>query len=283
MKRLIEGRFGRGYSDNPYHVHHDVRLFTSQIMIALSSSPLSWIGDASGKFALVGYSLGGGIAAAFTSYFPLLVSSLILIAPAGLLRGKHITRTSRILYSEGLIPEGILDRLVRARLRTPLAPPQPPSNEEKLLMKDAVAAETPNLESNSRIPVSRAHPNVTVEDAVNFQLDHHSGFVQAFMSSIRHGPILSQHEDWRRIGRRLTAQNNAEKGSQVDGGLQHGKVLIICGVRDPIIKRDELGEDAGKELEGNVIFKDISAGHEAPITRSDEVVKFIWNFWETGR
>ena len=41
--------FGRGYSENPGDLPHDLRLFTTQILLVLSSSPLSWM-----KFSLVG-------------------------------------------------------------------------------------------------------------------------------------------------------------------------------------------------------------------------------------
>lgn len=265
--------FGRGYSDNPADLPQDVRLFTTQILLALASSPLSWTGKDAGKFSLVGYSLGGGISATFTSYFPDLVDSLILFAPAGLVRPYHISRTSDVLYSEGIIPESILQRLVKRRLRQPLAAPAKAEHAkaQKVDATEAVQAEA-SLEANSQALLSKIRPHVTVEAVVADQLDSHPGFVPAFMSSIRDGPILHQQDRWRLIGDRLSRENKA-KGTQK-------KVLIVCGATDPIVVTQELQEDATKVLSGNVEFAIFDAGHEVPVTRANETVEHILDFWK---
>ena len=119
-------RFGRGYSDCPADLPQDNRLFTTQILLALASSPISWTGAESGKFCLTGYSLGGGIAAAFAAYFPQLISSLVLLAPAGLVRDSQVSFQSRLLYERGFVPENVLGYLVGRRLRAgPLVSPSP--------------------------------------------------------------------------------------------------------------------------------------------------------------
>ena len=270
--------FGRGYSDNPADIPHDTRLFTSQMLLVLASSPLSWIGEASGGLSLVGYSLGGGICTVFTSYFPRLVSSLVLIAPSGLLRPHHITWKSKVIYSEGTVPESLLHALVKRRLKTPLYPNKPKSGEEE--NQNPVAAEIPALESNEKIPLSKSHPDITIETAVGWQVDNHEGFIPAFMSSIRHGPITKQHEHWRAIGGRLTAQSLTSDIYLHRDGLENGTVLIVSGETDAIIIKDELTADAKAALEGNVEFKWIEAGHGAPLEKSREVVKAITSFWK---
>ena len=268
--------FGRGYSDTPGDLAHDIRLFTTQILLVLASSPLSWTGRGSSKFSLIGYSLGGGIAATFTSYFPDMIDSLILFAPAGILRPYHISRTSHIIYSEGIIPESLLQRLVRRRLRTPMATPLKPTGKEddkSVSATEAVAAETttPSLESNSRAVLSKSRPNVTVEQAVLFQLDNYPGFIHAFMSSIRHGPIRYQHDRWRIVGERLSQQNKRDGTNK--------KVMIVLGKNDPIIIEREVREDAEVLLQGNVEFFTLEAGHEVPITRGREIGERIVEFW----
>lgn len=65
--------WGRGYSDS-VDLPHDGRLYATQIMIALVSSPLAWT---PGGFSLVGYSLGGGIVVDFAAGFPELVESVV--------------------------------------------------------------------------------------------------------------------------------------------------------------------------------------------------------------
>ncbi|KAJ4290695.1 hypothetical protein N0V88_006443 [Collariella sp. IMI 366227] len=111
--------FGRGFSDNPSDLPHDARLYTTQILLALASSPeLSWTGPQA--FKLVGYSLGGGIAVHFATTFPHLVSHLTLLAPAGLIRPESFGATTRTAFSTDLIPWRILRWATSRRLQNPI-------------------------------------------------------------------------------------------------------------------------------------------------------------------
>ncbi len=65
----------------------------------------------------MGYSLGGGIAANFASYFPNMVRSLVLVAPSGIIRPRHMSGRSRFLYSMGLVPERLVNWIVYRRLK----------------------------------------------------------------------------------------------------------------------------------------------------------------------
>ncbi|PPJ50163.1 hypothetical protein CBER1_05190 [Cercospora berteroae] len=116
---------GRGYSDCPdtNHYHQDINLFSTCILSVISSSHLPW---ASEGFTLVGYSLGGGIAAGFTAHYPDLVESLVLIAPGGLLRPTRLSLSSKILYS-GLLPDSVVNYFVGRRLRVSTPKPKDPS------------------------------------------------------------------------------------------------------------------------------------------------------------
>lgn len=260
--------FGRGFSDNPSDLPQDVRLFTTQILLVLASSPLSWTGP--NKFSIVGYSLGGGISAGFTSFFPGMVESLILIAPSGLIRARHFSKTNRILYSEGVIPEPLLLQMVKRRLKTPLYPSKKQPEAGKVGATAAVQAET-KLESNSQAPLSQSHPNATIDKAVVHQVENHEAFPAAFMSSIRYGPIQSQHAVWQRLAQSLRQRNSAADG--------YRKVLIVTGTRDPIINKTELQEDAKNIFSDNADFVFIDAAHDLPIVKSVDVVNAIWDFW----
>lgn len=245
-------------------------------MLALTSSPLSWTGAESGRFSLVGYSLGGGIAASFASFFPQLLSSLVLLAPAGLVRDSQISFQSRLLYSRGLMPESILGYLVGRRLRAgPLVRPKP--NDKKLNAADALTEELPSRGAAETQVLSREYPHIDVPSAVAWQVNNHSGFVHAFMSSMRHGPILAQRQrgTWTRLGKYLSAQNSLSSGSQDGKGLLSDKVHILCGNTDAIIVKDELVSDATAALGGNAIFKFYEAGHEFPSTKYEEVASYI--------
>ena len=92
-------------------VPHNTGLYASAILIAIASSPLPWT-----RFTLIGYSFGGGISTSFASYFPHLVSNLVLLAPSGLIRDHHFSKVNRMLYTEGVLPEALLEWLVARRL-----------------------------------------------------------------------------------------------------------------------------------------------------------------------
>ncbi|EKV07803.1 Alpha/beta hydrolase family protein, putative [Penicillium digitatum] len=267
--------FGRGYSDCPADLPQDDRLFSTQIFLALTSSPISWTGAESGKFCLTGYSLGGGIAAAFASYFPHLLSSLVLLAPSGLLRNSQISFQSRLLYSKGLMPENILSFLVSRRLRAgPLVTPKP--KNKKLSAADVLAEELPSQSAAATQILSREYPYINVPSTVAWQVNTHTGFVHAFMSSMRYGPILQERQwnRWARLGDYLTAQNGASSSENKRPVVN--KVHILCGNNDSIIVKSELVPDATAALGGNVVFKFYEAGHEFPSTKYEEVASYIF-------
>lgn len=246
-------------------------------MLALTSSPISWTGAGSGKFCLVGYSLGGGIAAAFASFFPQLLSSLVLLAPSGLVRDSQVSFQSRLLYERGIMPESLLGYLVGRRLRAgPLVSPKKNKNE-KLNAADALTEEMPSQSAAEIQILSREYPHIDVPSAVAWQVNNHSGFVHAFMSSMRHGPILGQRQwgTWARLGEYLSAQNSTVSNDKIEKGLPSDKVHILCGNTDAIIIKDELVSDATAVLGGNAVFKFYEAGHEFPSTRYDEVATYI--------
>lgn len=273
-------RFGRGFSDNPDDLPQDSRLFCSQILICLASSPHSWTGGSSGRFALIGYSFGGGIATSFTSYFPDLISSLVLITPSGLLRPERVSFRTKFLYSQGLLPEPVLTYLVRKRLKGSFAPPQSPrSSNTEVRSTGTAEAEVPGHESNSAATFSPKHPELAPANVVRFQVQHHQAFVQAYMSSMRHGPITKEHATWKRIGQKLSAQNRGKGIHSSATGLVRGKVLVVCANKDTSIVSSDLVPDATDVFEGNVEFRHLDAGHEVPISKSREVTTVIWEFW----
>lgn len=224
---------------------------------------------------MVGYSLGGGIAVSFASFFPQLLSALVLLAPAGLIRDYHVSFRTRFLYSGGL-PNRVLKYLSGKRLRAgPLSSPKP--QKHKLRTEDALTEELPSQRAAQAQVLSRSYPNVTVPAAVAWQVNNHDGFVHAFVSSMRHGPILGQRqrESWERLGRYIAGQKKLSAEDQALNGLPTDKVVIMCGDSDPIIVKNELRDDASAALGNDVIFKYFSAGHEFPSTKYDEVAQFI--------
>lgn len=264
--------WGRGYSDAPADLPYDARLYCTEILIALTSSSLSWTGSSSSTnelsqgFDLVGYSLGGGIATAFASHFPSLVRTLTLLAPSGLIRRQHMSSRSTILYSTGLVPEPLLLWLVKKRLLA--GPMYAKENKEAPVFdaEDLGAAEADDdadLETTV-VPLSRTRPDIHVQQAVQWQLRNHDGFVKAFMSSIRHAPITEQQDLWHRLR-----------------DVRQDKILLIAGTHDPIVFPDEIREDAESHLgEDRVEYRELDSTHDFPVTDSRDVVKAIFRFWD---
>ena len=255
--------FGRGYSDCP-DLPHDSRLYSTQILLAITSSPLPWTPEG---FSIIGYSLGGGIAVDFAVYFPSIVQSLVLLAPGGLIRTHHFGWQSRLLYSDW-VPDIVVSNIVQRRLQgASISKSNSKSKQETGnggAAEQAVSAEIkgnrdPDFES---APLSRSRPGITVASVVQWQVDNHEGFVSSFISSIKHASIGGQKETWQRLRKRSD------------------KVLIVVGKTDTVIVEAELREDVFDAVgEDKVEWRTIEAGHEFPMTKSDEVVDIISNAW----
>ena len=158
--------WGRGYSDNPKMLPHDTRLLYSAILLALVSSDLCWTG--SSQFALVGYSFGGGIAADFMSFSPYLVSRLVLIAPSGIVRTTHVSNFSKLLYSEGLLPEPLVEHLVKLRLKGQPSAAVAVEEKQRTFADAAVEEEVPGEDHEELCPQDNfeMRPAFSASDAV---------------------------------------------------------------------------------------------------------------------
>lgn len=272
--------FGRGYSDAPVDLPYDIRLYTAQILLVLASSSLPWTGD--DGFHLIGYSLGGGVAVSFASYFPCMVRSLVLVAGGGLIRHEHVSWQSRVLYSTGLFPEFLLQKLVRRRLT-----PNRAANEEDMAVEvvDAQRAakkghknsDASGGDSFDNAVLSTRRPGITVSAVMKWQLTYHGGFIPAFMSSIRYAPIYGQLHDWEALGTVLAERRVA--GGTLPG-LKNGIVLFILGKDDPVILKEELLHDATVVLgEDAIEAVSLECGHEIGMTKGESIARLAADFW----
>ncbi|KAM0814615.1 hypothetical protein AB5N19_00405 [Seiridium cardinale] len=269
--------FGRGYSDAPLDAPYDARLYTTQVLLVLASSSLPWT-----SFHLVGYSLGGCLAVSFTRYFSKRVESLTLIAGGGLIRRYHVGWQSRLLYDSKLLPEWLVRWLVRRRIKPSADPPQAAGGS------DLVAAESKPQQSGNGdasggkgfdvASISRHRPHVSVSSVVTWQIDHHEGFINAFLSTIRNAPIYAPQDDWGVLRALLSARRLAPQETKPPG-LVKGKVLLVLGRDDPVVVPSETIEDAEEALgKDGVAVEVLDAGHELPITLSAEVADCIDQF-----
>lgn len=239
----------------------------AQILLCLQSSPLHW-----SPFTILGYSLGGAIAADFTSYFPNQVRGLVLVAPGGLIRTSHISMTSKMLYHSSWMPEWMVRKLVASRLWTG-ARADDSVERAPATVEHAETTTTSKGESSSSAVYTSSNyillpgsPSSTVSGIVDWQIENHPGFVPAFISTIRHGPIHEQHHRWEVIRENMTKKRSLLR-----------EVWIVLGETDPIIVWDEIAEDAKTVLgEENVRIKTVEgAGHELAIERPDEIVRVV--------
>ncbi|KAK2057781.1 alpha/beta-hydrolase [Colletotrichum caudatum] len=252
--------FGRGFSDGVGDLPHDARLYTTQVLLALASSPLAWSGTNSVR--VIGYSLGGAVAASFAAAFPQMVESLVLLAPAGLIRAENFGLLAQITFQSGLVPGRILAALTRKRLQQPLARKR--SNTvageddpaEKFV--DVAAAEVSGP-GGEDVQVERR-----VREYVPWMVTHHEGFVPAFMSCVRWAPLTGQHETWRALGRRAK-----------------GTTAVLIGKADEIIDVEHYAKDGLPLLggENNVLWKELPGGHDFVMTKTDLIMRELDALW----
>ncbi|KAK5171730.1 uncharacterized protein LTR77_003366 [Saxophila tyrrhenica] len=277
--------FGRGYSDapNPEVYRQDLGLWTSQIMLVLSSSKLSWTGGGE-RFSLVGYSMGGGIAGSFTSYFPELVESLVLIAPGGLLRPSRISTSSKLLYS-GWLPGWMMNYFVGRRLRGSSGghPATGGKGESTANPPDAAESEVPGHPANAKdsdAAMIPGRPGLSIAKAVAWETDEHAGFLPSFISSIKYAPVSREHQRWKRLGMRCEARRASTEPEKISG-LEEGKVLVLLGKQDSVIVADETEKDAKEALgKENLKVVRLEGGHDVPVVNSKGCVEAMLEFWD---
>lgn len=266
--------WGRGYSDTPLGLPYDDRLFSSQILLALASSPLSWTGASSGGFSIIGFSLGGGITMSFAAHFPYLIHSIILLAPSGLIRSLPSGYESVFFRYPDFVPSAYLKYLVGKILG---------AKSGILPYSWTKGYQTPLHEAESTVqpkPTLEAKQSINVAAVVQWQFDNHQGFLHSFINTSQHGPVWHQQSDWKKVcdiikGKIKTAGDRS-------CNLRNRKILFIFGDSDEIVIEKEIIEDFEQLFGGSekVEFKVVPGDHGFPVSSSDEVVRHISDFWE---
>jgi pimeloyl-ACP methyl ester carboxylesterase len=251
---MLYDLFGRGFSDGVGDVPHDDRLYVSQALLALASSPLPWTGSQA-KLTVFGYSLGGGIAVHFANTCPHMVGKLVLLAPAGLIRAESFGKVSNFVFKSGLVPERLLALLTKKRLQQPIA-------RSRVQPKEVEVAAAEAADPPSDAEVTPLEKRVLLY--VRWMVQHHAGFVPAFMSCIRHAPLTEQHESWGRL-------NERERGS----------TAILLARDDEIIDLGRYTQDALPLIGGDerVFWRVLPGGHDFVMTHADVVLQELEEFW----
>lgn len=272
--------FGRGYSDapDPITCPQDSRLWTTQIALVLGSSELDWW---AGNVSIVGYSLGGGIAADFASWFPEVVEGLVLIVPSGLLRQERVAWWSKLVYG-GFLPRGTVERMVKKRLvGSSSQPQQQPEKTRVGIVQSAEAEEPEGSVEQAAEALFPGRPSFSVATSVEWQVEAHPGFVSSFISSIQNSPISGQQHRWRLIASRLDEQRSSpDEPSLVRNGLREEQVLMLLGKDDGFIVADEVSVDATEVLgKTNVRIEVLAGGHDLPVADPEGCARVIGDFW----
>ncbi|KUI53911.1 hypothetical protein VP1G_01420 [Cytospora mali] len=274
---LLFDLFGRGFSDAVGDLPYDERLFVSQALLALASSDLAWTGQGEDDgFHLVGYSLGGGIAVHLATTFPGMVKSLILLAPAGMIREENFGTAARVVFRSGWLPEKLVEVMTRWRLKRPIA--EAAKRKSKGGRDQSPATPTPHVPGEEAIEAAvtseiadtsdRALPNSLqrrVLKHVNWQVAHHEGFVPAFMSTLRYAPMIKQHDTWRKLAERKPKTT-----------------LFIFGDGDGVVNDGDYREDVLPLVGGeeHVCWtKPVPGAHDFPMTHPEKALEIIWKFW----
>lgn len=188
---LLYDLYGRGYSDAP-QTTYDPTLYSVQL--ALLMQHVKW-----DKATVVGVSMGGGVAAAFTSQFPNLVDeNVVLIASAGIMDSTDISKTVKFMSSP---------------IIQTLASSGPVRNYIQRLANQTVSSAALSVDPDTGEEEKRQTMQATAE-IVRLQSAHLLGYNAALSSSVRDGPIRGQ------------------EAAFSSRGFEGRRVLLIHGTKD---------------------------------------------------
>ncbi|KAK1139169.1 hypothetical protein N8T08_001225 [Aspergillus melleus] len=212
--------WGHGLSETPV-LPHEPALFHALILALLTH--LDWP-----SAHLVGYSFGGSTVASFAATYPALVSSMVLVAPAGLLRAADFTDEQRGYLAGG---DAVLESKARAWIFEFL--------EGGGLVVPADWKER----------VSRGE--VVAEAVREWQMKEHRGHEASVVGVFRDGGVLDRHAEFEEVVRRGEVRGLSVLGELDDvcsvGDLEKvgmRNVVVVKGVGHAVV-RERVEEVAG--------------------------------------
>ena len=273
MGLMDQDLWGRGYSDSPFDTIHDIRAFKLQVLFALASSELPWMGSSSGGFRVVGFSLGGAIAMSFAAEFPYLVNSIVLLAPGGILRRlppeyEWFCLRYPWLFSRNYLRRRVgqvlgvhVDRKHKGTVRDETDPPRNGATQDSSL------DECPD-----------------VAGIVQWQFDHHLGFIHSFIDTIRQRPAMHQHHDWQQVCDIIKGtKHGCRPGSKSPSPLHNRKLLVIIGADDSIVLGAEIEADLqamfGSDADKHLLVESTPGTHGFPVPNCKSIVDTMMKLW----
>ncbi|KAK0111198.1 hypothetical protein ONS95_001573 [Cadophora gregata] len=231
---LIYDIWGHGLSSTPLETHTP-GLFHTQILSLLSH--LHW-----SRAHFVGFSFGGITAASFTQFHASVVQSLVLIAPAGLLRRSNQSAWTRFIEFGGW---GWGWESLSAKRIYDFLGPGPIEDDWQRKLK---------VEGLDAIP----------RNAVQvWEKENHEGHVASLVSLYRYGGLYDMHETYRLV---------AESGMDT---------LVLLGETDAFFEKGYMiGELQALGWRGEVKVVE-GVGHGVVGEKTKESEELIVNFWES--
>ncbi|KAI0397610.1 Alpha/Beta hydrolase protein [Xylariaceae sp. FL0594] len=279
LRVMLFDLWGRGYSDTPLAIRHDVRLFETQILLALASSPLPWTKTG---FSLIGFSLGGPIAMAFAGTFPHFVRSVALFAPAGMLNKLPDGYDDAIMHLPPETDEVLKDE-IREKVRQilDLEPSPAPSS----LLQDGPTI--PTVTSTEKTP-SSSSPNqdFDMHSILQWQFDQHSGHVHSFHDTVRYGPARGCEAEWRKacsiISSSALISPSSTSSSPIctTSSLHGSQLLVLFGRDDDIVNGAETTAQILEMLpREHLRTVYVPGGHGFPYPEAGRVVEALLEFF----
>ena len=263
----LQDLWGRGYSDTPKNVVFDVRLYTTELLYAVTSSTLSW--TTGEGFSIVGFSLGGGIAVDFAGTFPNFINSIVAICPVGVLRRLPEGYNDPVLQKPETAPtptyiHDLAGRILGIELENPgmlkYSDSKPFDNDSK---------PEPALSEEGWEP-----PEISMADILQWQWDYHKGLVHAFSNTVKDGAIQRHYGIYKRLGDIISGK------AQTASRLRGSRALVIFGVGDDIVVPMETKEDILKVMPAECVeFESFEGGHGFVYPRSSALVGRLVRLW----
>ncbi|KAJ3316242.1 hypothetical protein HDU76_001953 [Blyttiomyces sp. JEL0837] len=218
--------YGRGYSAAPGSVY-DENLYVAQLKGLLDS--VGWE-----QSNVLGYSLGGGIAAAFAARYSNRVNHLALVAPAGLMRSLPLA--GRILALP-VIGKVFAHSIGRRALNATSGKNHDPRTKHLPHMKHYM-------------------------DVTSLVVLRHPGFMRAYLSTIKEGPIRNLDHRYEKIEKELG-----------------DRILCLWGTKDKVVSYSKDFPLFKRLVPSAHVVECHGAGHSIIAEHEEfvvsEVVKFI--------
>lgn len=215
------------------------------IALKLSAAPVS----------LIGYDIGGAVAAGFAAKFPHLALSLALLSTAGIRYTSPFQEVSLMQKYFGEIhiarQKGKLPAFQRAGHPPPPPPPIPPH----------IMAITLLLEFY-RDGIEEMHSNLILKqmDMVKWQTRHSPGYLGALLSTFRNFPLRYMDELFAAIGKHPR------------------RVLVMCGANDTVCSYKKCIQVLEECFPRGEIVDVMECGHHILFEKFDETTTEVLSF-----